>query len=222
MQPRLTVLVPVFAMVLAADAHAAAVPGQGTWETTLLGRDINGHPVVSTDPRAVFAYDTVLDATWYLTGNNDGINWVEAKRWVADLKIGKFGGWTLPALEPCEGVNCTNSQMAELYYSQLGNPANFQYGSMSNTGPFKNLRSYEYWTATELIWTTPSAWVFRTDYGSQTQRWQSDQLFALAVRPGDVFVVVPEPGTTMLLSGGVAGVAILRRRKILMAVSIER
>lgn len=207
------VLIPVFAMALGGAVHAAAVPGQGTWETTLLGRDIDGQPVDSTDPRAVFAYDTVLDATWYLTANNDGLDWGDARRWVATLKVGAFGGWTLPALVPnCQGFNCADSQMAELYYRQLGNPANPQGGEMSNTGPFRNLASNYHWTATELIWTTPSAWYFNTYDGYQSQFWQSDRLFALAIRPGDVLVAVPEPGTTMLLLAGGAAALILGRR----------
>lgn len=158
----------------------------------------------------------MLDATWYLTANNNGLDWGDAKSWVAGLGIGTFGEWTLPALEPtCQGFNCANSQMAELYYHQLGNPANPQGGEMSNTGPFKNLESNDYWTATASIWTTPSAWYFNTYDGYQSQFWQSDQLFASAIRPGDVLAVVPEPGTTMVLLAGVAGAVIVRRRKTL-------
>ena len=38
--------------------HAAAVPGQGTWETTLQARDINHDGTVDA------YYDTALDVSW--------------------------------------------------------------------------------------------------------------------------------------------------------------
>lgn len=44
---------------LYAEVHAIPVSGQGTWETTLQGRDLDGNA-------ATFEayYDTVLDITW--------------------------------------------------------------------------------------------------------------------------------------------------------------
>ncbi len=58
-------------------------------------RDINGNATaVAAD--AEFAYDAVLDATWYLTANNSGLNWDDAKSWAAGLTVGTFSGWLLP------------------------------------------------------------------------------------------------------------------------------
>lgn len=56
--------IPTFAIT--ESSYGIPVSGRGTWETTLLGRDIDGHAVASTDAHAVFAYDTVLGVTWYL------------------------------------------------------------------------------------------------------------------------------------------------------------
>jgi hypothetical protein len=56
-------------MVLATAAQAAGVSGQGTWEATLLGRDIDGKAVAANSNSAVFLYDTVLDITWLRDGN---------------------------------------------------------------------------------------------------------------------------------------------------------
>ncbi len=58
----------------ASAAQAAPVSGQGTWETTPQGRDINGNPVPllvsgAPNPAMVFAYDTVLDLTWLANWN---------------------------------------------------------------------------------------------------------------------------------------------------------
>jgi len=49
-------------------AQAVPVISQGTWQTTLQGRDINGNPVplmVGSNPNlaAIFFYDTRLDLT---------------------------------------------------------------------------------------------------------------------------------------------------------------
>lgn len=40
------------------SVHAAAVTGQGTWETTLQARDLDGNGVTDA------FYDTSLDITW--------------------------------------------------------------------------------------------------------------------------------------------------------------
>ena len=52
-------------------------------------RDINGSPT-AVAANAEFAYDTVLDATWYLTANNTGLFWDDAKAWAAGLTVGTF------------------------------------------------------------------------------------------------------------------------------------
>ena len=55
--------------LVAGVAQATPITGQGTWETTLLGRDSSGNPVGLLDPNAVFYYDTVLDLTWVRNWN---------------------------------------------------------------------------------------------------------------------------------------------------------
>ena len=123
---RVTLALTVAALVQAGSALAA-----------LELRDIDGNATaIAAD--AEFAYDTVLDATWYLTANNTGMLWHYAKSWAAGLTVGTFSGWSLPSADPACGqaYNCTSSQMGELYYTALGNPAG---GPLSNTGPFKNL-----------------------------------------------------------------------------------
>ena len=174
-------------------------------------RDINGNAtVVAAD--AEFAYDTVLKATWYLTGNNSGLIWDDAKAWAAGLTVGTFRGWSLPSADPACGVayNCTNSQMGELYYTALGNAAG---GPLSNTGPFKNLQSNIYWSGTEYAPNHSLAWDFGTSNGFQNVDFNRFDIYALAVRPGDV-AAVPEPGMVALLLSGLAGVMVMRRRPV--------
>ena len=173
-------------------------------------RDLAGNPTaVAAD--AEFAYDTVLDATWYLTSNNTPLTWDGAKSWASALTVGTFSGWSLPAADPVCGLayNCTNSQMGELYYTALGNPAG---GPLSNTGPFKNLLSTVYWSGTQFA-RSNDAWAFDTSIGFQGGTSGVGGLFALAVRPGDL-VPIPEPGTVALLLSGLAGVMVMRRRPV--------
>ena len=211
-------IIAVFAIVAGA-AQAGPVPGQGSWETTLLGRDINGHAVSITDPRAEFAYDTNLDATWYLATNNAQLNWFDAKSWAAGLTAGTFSGWLLPVPDPsCKSfypTNCINTQMGELYYTALGNPPG---GPLENTGPFKSLQLSVYWSGTEYAPIPDYAWYFDITTGGQHARDKNDYLGALALRPGDLLVAgpvpVPEPETyAMLLAGLGLLAAMLRRRR---------
>ncbi len=179
-------------------------------------RDINGHATaVAVD--AEFAYDTVLDATWYLTGNNTGLNWPDAKSWASALTVGTFSGWSLPVADPACGrdaFNCTTSQMGELYFTVLGNIGYPNAGwGLSNTGPFKNLQSYDYWSGTEYAPDLFYAWRFNTSAGYEHPFAKYGDLYALAVRPGDV-AAVPEPGTVALLLSGLAGVLVMRRRPV--------
>lgn len=190
----------------------AAMTQSGAALSALELRDINGNATtIAAD--AEFAYDTVLDATWYLTANNTGLIWRDARNWAAGLTVGTFSGWSLPAADPSCGFNyfCTSSQMGELYYTALGNPAD---GPLSNTGPFKNLvQSNTYWTGTKLAPDAFDAWAFRTDFGVQDVVTDTYAFYALAIRPGDV-AAVPEPGTVALLLSGLAGVLVMRRRSV--------
>ena len=127
-------------------AHAAGVPGQGTWETTLQGRDLDGNA-------ATFEayYDTVLNITWLADGNyakttsyaagDDGgrMTWDEAKTWAAQLNINGVTGWRLPDVKPVNGssfdysysdagttdvgfnITSTQSELAHMYHVTLGN-----------------------------------------------------------------------------------------------------
>ena len=218
-------------------AQAAPISGQGTWETTLQGRDASGNPVslmsgAAVNPDVKYVYDTVLDLTWLANWNVNGpMNWLVANAWAANL-TDFGGGWALPSVldigdDGCNfafsGTDCgynvygseverRDSPLAHMYYDTLGNlglysPLGvFQAGyGLTNTGPFSNMQSWVYWSGTAFA-PSPAdvAWDFRTDIGFQLNYFQSDDFFAVAVRPGDI-APIPEPGTSAMLGVGVLG-----------------
>lgn len=92
---------------LIANCVAAPVSGQGTWESTLLGRDLDG------DPSNYEAYyDTVLDITWLTDANyaqtsgvpNGGRMEFDATLdWIGTLNIHGVRDWRLPRAKPLNG-----------------------------------------------------------------------------------------------------------------------
>ncbi len=135
-------------LVLSAGlAQAAPVSGQGTWETTLKARDVNGNAVAQDSADAVFFYDTVLDVTWLRQANTTPQNWASAMAWADGLTVGGFTDWRLPEVKPVNGASfnyalsfngstdfgfnisapgsvyaeSTGSELAHLYYVTLGN-----------------------------------------------------------------------------------------------------
>lgn len=107
-------------VVGSAAATAGPVSGQGTWETTLQARDIDGNPVALGDPNAAFFYDTVLNVTWLRDFNagagsafDDGasttdgrMTWPNANAWAAALTVGVFTGWRLPTIIDSRAPGC--------------------------------------------------------------------------------------------------------------------
>jgi len=147
---------------LAGNVQAVGVSGQGTWETTLLGRDINGNAVAGSDPSAVFLYDGVLNVTWLRNASAAGRkNWAQADAWATNLVVGAYDDWRLPTMISTPDATFSNSggtdhgfnvrtksgnatqfeagqtvfsEMAHLWYSTLGNKAYCAPGIASCSG----------------------------------------------------------------------------------------
>ena len=141
-------------------------------------------------------YDTDADLTWLADANAAGtaMNWVDANAWAAGLDVDGVTGWRLAdTIQPdasCDlqsgdisrGFNCTGSEMGNLFYNVLGTSA----GSLPNTGPFSNVQSFFYWTATEYASDPDLAWLFNTNGGFQDRHIKPHAHFAWAVQSGDV------------------------------------
>ncbi len=75
--------------------NAAAISGQGTWETTLLGRDLDGN-----DATFEAYYDTVLDITWLADANYAQTSGYDADG-MMDYRLASLGfsNWRLPRIK---------------------------------------------------------------------------------------------------------------------------
>lgn len=171
-------------------------------------------------------YDDVANLTWLQDANYanyaktssydvDGrTNWSTAMAWASNLSIEGVDDWRLPG-GPMNGTgyNQTASEMGNMFYNVLGGSA---YSSIrtsnnaTNYAFFQNIQSYYYWSGVEF--NSLNAWLFGFGYGDQSYYDKGYDLFAWAVRSGDVGGnPVPEPGALALLGAG-----------LLVAVGVKR
>lgn len=153
-----------WASVCAGAAAAAVNPLQGSWTTTLHGRDYNGDLVADA------FYDSALDITWLADANlaqtrgqPSVMVFSDATNWAENLRFHGTTGWRLPRVSPVNGVAYqdstpsddgstdlgtaragvgwgTASELGHLFYVTLGNSGcGAPYcvdSALSNTGPF--------------------------------------------------------------------------------------
>jgi hypothetical protein len=213
--------------------HAAPVPGQGTWESTLHGRDIDGNG--STDAY----YDSALNVTWMADWNSSGlIVFEDALAWAANLTVAGLGGWRLPGMTDTGAPGCVSpldhgtdcgfnsdtstSELAHLFYVTLGNlglvapgddlddPPQAGWG-LGNTAGFADIQPYRYWTGTANAQWPGTAWLFDMRLGQQVPNSGLYDGFpavrAVAVRDGDV-MGQPVP-VSLPSSGALAALGLL-------------
>jgi hypothetical protein len=239
MHPTLKALASVVVLAGATAAHAVPIAGQGTWESTLQARDIDGDGAIDA------YYDTSLNITWLANANANGadqlMGWAQANSWAANLTIGAIDDWRLPSItdvgnDGCSyvkgggGLDCgfkpdpTSSELAYMYYITLGNlgasipdglPGDGVWG-VENTGNFVDVRHNVYWSSTNYAQEAGQAWGFSNYYGYQGPYADNYGARAWAVRDGDVLAVaapVPEPETYALMFAGMLLIGAMHRKR---------
>ena len=155
-------------------------------------------------------YDTDADLTWLADaslGIGTSMGFDTANAWAASFDVAGVTGWRLPDADPACGnaYNCTDSEMGNLFYNVLGNTS----GSLTNTGPFSNVRTGFYWSS---MWSESGGWAFDFGDGHQAQLPFNYSIYAWAVQSGDVSTV-PVPAAVWLFGSGLLGLVGLARRK---------
>ncbi len=225
--------------IVSQSALAVPVSGQGTWDSTLQGRDLDGNAATYEA-----YYDTTLDITWLADANANGaMTWDEANTWAANLNVNGVTGWRLPTMVDTGTSDCNGrvysgtdcgynvqtgsaattvySEMASLFYDTLGNLALYDTSGaypqpgwgLTNTGPFFDLVSYSYQDGYEFLDLDLNlAGYFNFSNGYQYRSNKTNSFYALAVRPGDVSAV-PVPAAVWLFGSGLMGLLGLAKRK---------
>lgn len=149
--------------------------------------------------------------TFGLTGiGADGaLNWSTAQSWIAAMNAAAYLGYsdwrlpvtldpdssctddiagTIPSMDPT-GLNCTGSEMGQLFYIELGGMAGdyIMTSSDPDLALFSNIQEGLYWSDTEFA-PNPlaGAWHFHFDSGFQNTFNKLATLFAWPVHDGDI------------------------------------
>lgn len=177
--------------------------------------------VVHNTPNVYDGGDGVYDLTAadFNTGSG-GMTWFGAMAWANGLNYGGYDDWRLPVGVggSTGGYNIQTSEMGHLFYAELGGvalqPISTQHDS--DYALFGNIQRY-YWSGTEYLFGVgnSTAWTFDFNDGSQWSSFknlQTPQLYAWAVRTGDVAAVPLPAGAWLFLSAILGTLALCRRR----------
>ena len=168
------------------------------------------------------AYDDVLDITWVTDAALGGLDtWNNQLAWVDGLDYLGFDDWRLATAfnldgsGPCNGFNCTGSEMGHMFYNNLGGIA-----SSSKTGDQTSVDGvdffdiqFRYWSPEEeVVAGLDTAWTFAFSTGRQFRTNKDLASAAWAVRDGDI-AAAPEPSTMLLMATDFAGLGFASRKK---------
>lgn len=175
--------------------------------------------------------------------DSDGrMDWATAKAWAESLVHGGYSDWRLPTLDPWDtscsnsfdpgaglprqyyGYRCTGSELAGLFVTDLGNRPDESVlvqvadsdVQKANFALFSNVQSSGYWSGISQTPHEHRKWYFDAHDGTQflTGAQTDIEMFAVAVRNGDVAGSVPEPQTLALVLMALVAAAAARERRV--------
>ena len=168
-----------------------------------------------------FIYDDVLDITWTQNANINGQVWQPNQvDWAAGYSqthtvYGTFDDWRLADMDldgdgtvidcsTASEVDCRDNEYGYMYYRNGV--------TSSSPSPFTNVQSGAYWSGTDGPSIFMDAWFFTLSDGYQDWDLEDHNLYAWAVRAGDV-APVPVPAAVWLFGSGLVGLVGMARRK---------
>jgi hypothetical protein len=183
---------------LSAQAAETPVPGMGTWEKTLQGRDLDGNAANGFEAY----YDTDLNISWLTDANyantigwvsptfNVGggwMTWDEGMELLSTLSINGISGWRAPALTDLGAPGCAgyanggtdcgynvpvnSSEIVHLYTATLGNKSAIAPdGTHRADGDWGMINTGQERDHQPWLWPGhPLCWRFNPDLGVQPQ-----------------------------------------------------
>lgn len=180
-------------------------------------------------------YDDALNVTWLQDINYartsgydfDGkMNWNKAMTWVNSLSFHDdvrnidYTDWRLPGFRDglvcLSSVNCVNSELGYMFYSNFGGKAYTSLSSAKNIASLNLFKNVPTSSALSALWFDTlsggsSYYAWALDIGNefggvQTERDTSLNFYAWAVRDGDVSTV-PVPSVLWLFITGLIGIS---------------
>lgn len=129
---------------------------------------------------------------WAVNGLND---WAAQKAWAESHDFAGSTDWRLPSIDEFVALHG-------------------EYGNLSSGAlPFTNVRVFGYWSDTEVV-AGDTARLFSPINGTQNVGFQPTELYAVAVRRGDVAAPVPEPQTLALALLALGASVVARKRPV--------
>lgn len=190
--------------------------------STVVNAIIVASPVIHDTPNMYDDDSGIYNVSASDFGSGGAVNWFGAEAFVNYLNHINYGNssqWALPttvdSLDSKGYAAPSSSQLAELFYSELGGTA----GSPIPTNSlFSNELAYpysepsrSYWSGTETSDFPITAWSFSTYNGGQYANFKPFQRHAWAVSPGQLNAV-PIPGAVWLFGTGLVGMLGFKRR----------